>query len=63
LASAAKSPSASLRSVWFCVSISLGLRTFCALVAKCPCQNQVIRSTKGAPVLTIRSSHHSVKVF
>ena len=52
-----KLPSACSRWVRFCASISRGLRTFCSLVAKWPCQNQVSRSTDARSAATIRSSH------
>ena len=62
LASVVNEPSPRSRRVSFCRCIRRGLRTFWSLVAKCPCQNQVIRSVSGAAVATIRSSHQSVSV-
>ena len=49
-------------AVSFCSSISCACRTFCTLVAKWPCQNQVSRSISWSSARTIRSSHHSVAV-
>ena len=58
-----KSPVPSRRSDAFWASRYPGWLTFCALVAKWPCQNQVRRSGSGDSVAHIRSSHHRVRVF
>jgi len=44
---------ASDRSVSFCASMSGADFTFCTLVAKWPCQNQVIRSVRPWSATTI----------
>ena len=54
-----KRPVAPARSRSFWATISGACRTFCTLVAKWPCQNQVSRSVSWSSARTIRSSHHT----
>jgi hypothetical protein len=57
--SAGKLPRLKRRWVSFCAIISRCELTRSLLVANQSCQIRVIRSTSGARLRTIRSSHHS----
>ena len=56
----AKPPSACVRSVSFCRSMSVTDSTFLLLVAKWPCQNKVSFSRSGSDPRRMRLSQHTL---